>query len=307
MDSFRLALTENNLRLQKILLSNHRKQQVTALVHNEKNALFIAKWRANGADNERENLGKEAQFYVDRPYPEFIPCANNLVENLLLIEFIPSSTLRTFLVTLDIGNPEAIERAASVIRDVFRFFREAYSYNTFHISAESYGLLPEYIQRLCCSGPSDSPRYPIENRLNSVLSLAYKRKFRALARDLPVVEYSPVVIHGDLHLDNILVPSDGSAIKIIDWENVRKASPVLDFLYCTSMIRALLPPHPRLQQHLETQIEQAFPEMPATSRNINRQLLAIFESLIATNSRFQRMSSWKRWRLGWKGAWALLR
>ncbi|MBN2193641.1 MAG: phosphotransferase [Polyangiaceae bacterium] len=268
--------------VEEILNHNPRKRQYTALVTDGARRRYVAKWRTLAEAGSDDDLAREVEAYQDLARAPFVAQPVLCRPRLLVVEHVPSSNLRQFLLATMAHDPA---RTTRVLDHFFALFDEAYGYERFYFSRDTYLALFVLLKRLALSGPRGTPR--TQRRLaNAACMLAPIRRLRSEIPRLTFDVAAPVRIHGDLHLDNILVPTESNDLKIIDWENSHFASPLLDFLYSTAMVGRLLSPHSALHRRFETLLEQALSAMPTRAGDLARYFHGLFESVIATNSRF---------------------
>jgi hypothetical protein len=293
---FEKALESRRLRVERVLVASDTKQQVTALVADESQRPYVAKWRASErSDQNGGSLQRELSVYRDNPNARYLPRAHVLDHDLLIVEYVPSCTLRQFLLARVVSAPSEV---GPVLARFFGFFQEAWGFERFYFSSATHAALFPFMKKLCLSGPRNTPRH--RHRLaNAALVSAPLTWLRATARTLQFEPAEPQRIHGDLHLDNVLVTDASHELKVIDWENSRSESPLLDFLYSTAMVHCLLGPHPALLRDFAAAMNDAFVRMPPRTAEAARYFHGLFSLLIATNNRFGGAASHADWLLAW--------
>jgi hypothetical protein len=117
---------------------------------------------------------------------------------------------------------------------VERFVHTASDLSVAYIDDEAADAITGNYGRLLVSGQMHQKR----TRLETFVAAAFRRvtapAFRRLVPRFGRVHQQP--IHGDLHLNNILVLSDRT-IRVIDWETTRDSSPLVDLTYLIPMLR----------------------------------------------------------------------
>ena len=301
--SFESEIEARGLRLERILVASDHKRQVTALVADTSERQYVAKWRASGFAESSGSLHQELCVYRDNPDAPYLPRVHLLDPRLLVVEHVPSSTLRQHLLTRLGSAPSEV---GPVLRRFLEFFQQAWGFERFYFSRATLTALFPYMKKLCLSGPRDSPRH--RHRLpNAALVRGPLVWIRAHASRFQFEAREPQRIHGDLHLDNVLVSDASGVMKVIDWENSHFESPLVDFLYSTAMVHCLLKPHQDLSRDFAAMMNDAFARMRPRTAEAARYFHALFSALIATNNRFGGAGGRSEWLRAWAGVPAQLR
>jgi hypothetical protein len=287
MKGFEKQLGTHGFGVKEILFSSERKQQVTALVEDADGALYVAKWRSPEHDRDGERLDEEIAIYRDGPYPAFMPKSVVSEPGLLVVEYVASTTLREFLLARQPGADREDGVDVAVVNRLFDFFDQGYGFSSFYLSRQTFDHLMRYLWKLTSSGPAGTRKRPMERFFNRFLVSLPVFLMKLFPINAPSVEQVPTRIHGDLHLNNILVDSTRREITIIDWETTLSESPLLDFLYCTAMLGALLDDGPG-KDAFETSVERSLSAMDVELRPFAKFFFGLFGAIIATNSRFHR-------------------
>jgi hypothetical protein len=288
-------LRDAGLHLERHLMVNERKRQVTALALDAAGQRVIAKWAAAG---ESGGIDAERAFYESQQLAEQCVQLIRSEDGLLILEYVESTTLRQWLlVHLDEGgsgrdDAEAFSDFEAVVRSYIGIFATWPGGTKFGYSQSTRTTLLSLYGKLLTSGPQDTAAKPWERKLNRLVSKFSKP---ALAKSSSQLRYSSEgdsrTIHADLHLNNLLVVTGSLQIKLIDWENATQGSPLVDLIYSCVMIRALLQGRSKHLQGFDHAMGGLTAEFDGPAQEAFAFYSGVFGSAIAQNRRFLAQSS----------------
>lgn len=251
----------HRLAIDAILFENARKGQTTCRVLDRDGIPYVLKHRAVDV----VSLRQEIDFYRRFSPRWFLPELVSFGSDFMLIRYYRSSTLRAFLLSR-----QDRERTLRVLESVLRFVSEFYDPSNYFIDDATRKALVSRFRKLLCSGQMHLQRSRVEERFFKILS---KPTGWMLYRYIRRRRFGPgQAIHGDLHLNNILVMDDLS-IKVIDWENTCIGSPLVDLLYLFPMI------------HKRCDLQISLEAIGLADTHLNR-ILTLFNVAVATNRKF---------------------
>ncbi len=229
LQAFRDCLTDVRLTEAKILNVNERKGQVSATVRKDlTGSHYVLKFATNPKTIEPERL-----FYAQHaPKYNFVPKLIGSANNYLIFEYYQGQTLREFLS----ANRRSKERA-EVLRSVSEVLEQLYGGNAIYIDESVRASLCDRLNALFTSRQAGGKRTRVETFVSKVVFRLVVPIFRQIIKDAG--QPNPQIIHGDLHLNNILVLGDRS-IKVIDWEKWGRGSSATDLLFLLPMINKKL-------------------------------------------------------------------
>lgn len=265
------VLQENRLKFTQVIHSNLRKQQYVFLVHDDRQS-YMLKFHCepdSGFHTEKRVYGtRESQYLVK---------CHKIGRNFILLDNFEGITLR-----------HALRRRSDVSKvvplkalfDSSRFFKDPCFRAT---PAEIRKALQGGLTRLLTSGPADVRELPLCHRkLARIISRVSKSLsgplFSFTSRRLSLTATNQ--IHGDAHLNNVLVNESGQ-IKWIDWENARAGSLSTDWLYFWAQVIALTS-----RSRLQSICEAEYARYDLRNAGIFSVLLPLYISAAKSNHRF---------------------
>ncbi len=227
------------------LMINPRKRQITALVRYPDGRRVVVKW----ADGDAPGLRREIEVYRTAEKLGYLVAPVVTEENLLVLEYVPSVTLRRWLLDyLDGLEGDRVEGPFERLIDRYAaLFEETYTASDFAFGERTRETLINQYSRLFSSGPQGTALTPVERAVNRLRYHVAARRLRRAAPPYKDGKAHEKRIHGDLHLNNLLVTED-QTLKLIDWENATFDSPFVDLIYSAVMVSGLLL---RFENHLE--------------------------------------------------------
>lgn len=224
-------LKKLDLNVESILTFNPSKSQVTALVINPRKKRFILKVVGEKSLVHSQN---EQKFYLEYGNQlSFVPKMIQCGPNYLLMEYYDTLSLRSFL--LSQPSEEDLDKVLLNLKNLITSFYKPESY---YVDSQVRQTLECQYRNLLVSGPQGQTRL----LLIDYLFKGFARITSPLAKlTLPEICGVSQPIHGDLHLNNILVEQRNLKLWIVDWENWCFGSSFEDIFYMSVMLEKILP------------------------------------------------------------------
>jgi hypothetical protein len=245
----------------------------------------LLKW--SGAENEHaEKLREEAAFYRTSDDSSYLPRYLSSGANFLEIEYVESTSLRHWLLNHD-ASPGELQTLFAAYADILDSIARVEQRKD--ISEKDLNLLQGSLNKLLLSGPMDAAPTPANKELAesyrkelSVVTRAYIKDKLSSAQD----KLGQATIHGDFHLNNILVGPSGRLI-VVDWENRRIGANLNDALYSAAMFYQLLD-NADAQRQFAERLRKCQVLSDSNVRGVFFDLLDVFCDVIESNPRFHR-------------------
>ena len=242
------------------------KRRKILLVTNSEKKLFVLKFEYPDSPKKFKNrFHKEIQFYLENRNLGFLPNLVNYGNNFLLLEYFESVTLRKWLIKyLQSSKKKKEENIQNNFKILMKIFIEdlgkmfLIKQNTRKDPSNIQKQLLDNWTKFLLSGPMGSKRRKNEDIIAILINISIRIPISILFKKLINKNYIIQddkfnwLSHGDFHLNNILVESEGTTIKIVDWENINKSSSLVDLSYIYVMIQFLFEDFPLHQKYIST-------------------------------------------------------
>lgn len=284
----------------EIYFSNERKGRFTLLVKNI-DSLQVLKWNKTHGFNEHFiKLNKEINFYRKNKNEQFLPKLIYYENHFLLIEHFDSNNLRKWIIEY-ISSKKKFENAKGINVEfkkvIENYFVALSSLKKLGIASKEKKInieryVTRYFSKLFKSGPMNTSRPPIEERLSRSYFFVFypllKKRAGKIEKKINEnnLTLSKGIIHGDLHLNNILVQKEKADIKIIDWENISYNYTLFDLCYSFVMLYFLLYGFEEHQRYLFTKFKTYVKKNYPVEREIIFEILNLYYNAILTNRKF---------------------
>lgn len=285
-------LTNLELLVIEIIYYNPRKQRYILKVKKEK-TMFILKWNDLDKTESLNMLQNEIKQYENNTYCNYSPKLIYSNENLILLEYIEGITLREWIINYR-KEQKSIEEFRIIIDELIQILMSMYKRkdNKFISPSTFISTLQSYYRSVFFSSPMSAKRNKIENTLlrinNKLLRKKINKSFKLLEEKLNSehIKLNCYPIHSDFHLNNIIVENHEENILIIDWENIKESSFLIDVVYLYVFIHNLLDGLKSEQTYLNKQFEQVIDFYQPELNEIFRDTSEIFLIGISTNRLF---------------------
>ena len=299
-NSLLACLSSTNLSPLRILFKNPTKGTITVLVHKpDSRDRYVIKWCKKNAPRETlQGFNKELSFYKkynERSYAPNLICAQ---ERLLILEYIPGCTLREWLIRyVDRMHADDVSQSFRRLVDILLDkLEDLYleNLNSVHprIHEQPDKLISYLVSiygKLYSSGPMGTSRGKLESKISKHLGRIARRRVSHFIQDLlrhGGTSTAQGLVHGDLHLNNMLITDDYD-MKIIDFSNYSvNGFPLVDLLYFTAMVGAILRAHPKHKQYFKRQLSERLLLKLSGAAEYFERFLPIMELSVSINSRF---------------------
>ena len=217
------VLNNINYPVKEIFCFNERKQQITFKSFAEKFGEVVVKYSLK----KTRTISNEIDFYVENHMKHYIPVLNDYGDNYFILKYYKSITLLNYLEkTVDKNEIKFI------LEKINEFIEDFYTVKPYHLNADVKKYLLGCFTKLLTSGQYGRTRYQLSQHIAGIVN---KIARKLLMLSIKEKHGNIQTIHGDLHLNNILV-TNNNEILIIDWECTRRDSPLIDLMYLSAMI-----------------------------------------------------------------------
>lgn len=272
-------LRKKNIDDYKIISVNAAKGRYNLLASvQDGSSLFIKYNDVNAAG--WNSFQKEKGIYRFLKGETSIPTVIYNEKNILAMEYIEDScTLREWL--LDNENAKAFSCLIRSALEKYRSFLVKLNeypgeMGTFEADSE----LISFLAKLLLSGPYGSKVYRVERFRNRCLYHLFRWTYASRIK----LSHNAYAIHGDFHINNILV-NDGEAY-IIDLENVVRGNAAAELAYCYVQIWVLIHNNRDLLHVLEKEIRSIF-DMEMLDEREFYAIVKLYQRAILLNRRFR--------------------
>ncbi len=273
-------LKKRNLSNYKIININPAKGRYNLLaVVEDRTPLFIKYNDPTGAG--WNTFSKEKEIYHFMEGEKFIPKALHNEEILATVYIKGSCTLREWL--LDNDDPQMFScLIRNIVRQYQLFLRKLNDYSgkelrTLHADKE----LNVFLGKLLTSGPYGSKIHKMEKIRNKCFHYFLRKKYASRIK----LSENTCVIHGDFHLNNILV-AEGKTY-VIDLENIIRGNAAIELAYWYVQVWVLVCNNKNLLPILEEEIKSIF-DMELFDEKEFRMTVRLYQLAILLNRRFHR-------------------
>ena len=208
-------LTKNNYLYEEILQYNQRKSTYVLKVKQKDKYYLLKAYDENKTPQDiKEKFIIEVEFYKKNKEINSIPKLIYFYENILILEYFESESLRNFLI--ESKNKEDLLK--NLINNIKDFSNKIYRNEKEIVSCNN---IIRYISAFCNSHPFQAKEIKIsiiDKYLNIIINRLLVKKIKnitALCNNLKI-GFS----HNDFHYNNVLVVNNNQ-IKFIDFENVQ--------------------------------------------------------------------------------------
>lgn len=273
-------LREKNIVDYKIISVNAAKGRYNLCVSVEDGSPLFVKYNDEKAAGWN-SFQKEKQIYCLLKDETYIPRVI-YNENILAIEYMENSrTLRELLLYND-----DTELFSCLIRDVIEKYRaflgKLKEYPDVELKTfDADKALNSFLGKLLTSGPYGSKVYKIERFRNKFLNHLLRKGYAARIK----LSKKTCAIHGDFHINNILV-ADRKAY-IIDLENVVRGNAAIELAYWYVQIWVLVYQNRNLLSILEKETGSIF-DMEMIDEHEFHRIVKLYQMAILLNRRFHR-------------------
>ena len=273
-------LREKNIDDYKIISVNAAKGRYNLRISAEDGRPLFVKYNDEKAAGWN-SFQKEKEIYSLLKGESYIPRVI-YNENILAIEYIEDScTLRELLL-----HDDDTELFSHLIRDLIdkykAFLRKINECPDRELKTLDAGkALNSFLAKLLMSGPYGSKVYKIERFRNKCLYHLFRERYAARIN----LSENTRAIHGDFHINNILV-ADRKAY-IIDLENVVRGNAAIELAYWYVQIWVLVYHNRDLLRILEKEIRSIF-DMEMVDEREFYTVVELYQKAILFNRRFHR-------------------
>lgn len=277
--SLEQLLNKYNVNTHKVLSTNPYKERWCLCGIDESGKEVFIKWNGTSNKIHFDKLNFESYFYrvlsADNISPRYMYGENGF----FILEYLrDSDTLRNFL--LKSTNQNIIITALENTMDAYIKFSEIIADHRDMLTERKFNdCFLECLASLLKSGPADSKFYRFESIFNKFIYL-YMKKY------IPKVSISTksAIIHGDYHLNNILIGKDTRSY-IIDLENFCIGYKEIELAYWYVQSWALLSNKPKVQKYLENRFTIMITEL-SLDRDLLDSIISCYKAAISFNRRF---------------------
>ncbi|MCL2718579.1 MAG: phosphotransferase [Lachnospiraceae bacterium] len=273
-EQFKNETDKLGLDIIEILFKNEKKGRITALAKQNETKLIL-KWNLSCKSLHIAKLKKEISYYREHQGENHIVPLSYAAENILVIEYFKGVSLRKWLEsyldeqktgTTDLVKQSFSNCVTSLLKSLKMMYKEPLDKKA-EFNEMAYQLCKRFRQ-VCCFKPLNGA---YQSKFETKFCRWIYRIFRSLARTKihhivkKINTNDLYIIHGDLHLNNILIGLESNEAKIIDFEDVEPGFVLLDIIYLYSLFYYLLTGLPNhqliLRECFSGFIADNFPEL----------------------------------------------
>jgi hypothetical protein len=278
--------------VEAVVSENPRKSRYNLRLTDDAGEPFFAKWSSE-SDKFHKSLMNEKRAY-DRGWVSHAPALLTCEGGLLIFKYENTIQLREYLHRVCCSTRESdLPSFSTVLSELVTVLRETYfddgrETRSIDRSTVADSLVGNY-QKLLTSGPQDSERSSIEYYLAaSAGSATESRAWTRIYEWLEQVELHTQRIHGDLHLDNVLVDKETGSILLVDWETARWGNELEDLTYCFAIIQQLLRAAPSKHRALRDAFRELIGNKPCSYYTAFEEVSGLLSAAAGTNRRFNK-------------------
>jgi len=275
-DFLNIYLKKNNLNFIELIQKSDWKKTYIIKVKKD-NKYFILKAISANSPHEIKNKFRLEVLFYNNCKKKYIPklIINN--ENILIIEYIESITLREYLIKN--------EYDIKIFNTLFDNINKLYIDNKIEFQENlSFNNAYTHLSALAQSGPIQTKDLEVSffNKVtNKVIAKILKLKLKFLLNKIDTNKLKHGFVHGDFHYNNILIANNN--IKFIDFENI-KHNGFFDFdiLYLFAMIEVYTQNNTEINRLYENELKNLI--------DGNKELFEVYKlykTAISINKRFQ--------------------
>lgn len=271
-----IFLDKKDLKIDKQLFYNSKKERYTLLVKNKYDERFILKWNATNEEYEihLNLLKKEIDIYLSSEHIDYIPQLIEYGENYLIIQYIEGKTLREYIEDIKGKNYDFVYNEFNdIINKINDIYLKKYiiGCNLNKNKLEFYKAIIPIMYKLALSGPNGTAPKGIRRIFLKANVRIKQYKMRKVIMNYDI--YKTNNIHNDFHLNNIIVDKSRK-LYIIDLENHIHGYILVDILYSFNLLKKQLNKHKNHKKVLEENFYNIFNDRKEIEfiKNINKLL-----------------------------------
>lgn len=276
--------TKRGIQNYKTVQHNPRKGRWCFVFNNGDNTPLFLKWNDNVVGHKAfyETLVKEEYIYRSLCYADVTP--HYIGDELFVTECLSDpKTIREYIKNLDVFIDE--DAIFSVITQIIIKWEKFVCINIDNLeSSDPMKEFDKYLYSTLLACPMNSVMSAYERKRNRIIQYVFSRLIKNKVNALiNKIANNYKTIHGDLHLNNILI-DNGGKIFLVDFEDSKLCLPELELAYFMCQVHVLLKKNKKLLNMLDRYIDENVSVL--SSSVVYHKMVNIFDFTIRFNHAF---------------------